>query len=151
LPSQTTFRRTSALYDDALAHRDTFGSLLVRFDLRSIGSLQYSALAGLSGALGSTVGYRNLKGGLAPIAGYYPLTFDAKRAGVTAGADIARRLTRRVSIAVPVRATWFIWGGPLGLGKTAYTPPQRPIPAWPGSVDLSVGVGFSYRLIHRVN
>jgi glyoxylase-like metal-dependent hydrolase (beta-lactamase superfamily II) len=127
--------RTSPLYDDAFAHRDTAWSVLFRYTLMSRGGLKVSGVVGTSLFRGDLKGMDVVKQGVSPAGGPHPLAFKTSGGGFTTGVDLDSAVGRSLSVVMPVRLT----------SRT-----RNRAADWLGNLDLHAGIGIGIRLFQRV-
>jgi hypothetical protein len=131
--AQSWHARTSTLYDDEFAVRESRVAVLARYAVPRRG-FSFAAVGGMSSTVGDTKGMSREKVALAPRGGRHPLDANASRFGITAGVDLSRPLGSRFGVVVPVRFT-------------RYVGPDHPL--GPGKTSLSVGGGLSMRVARR--
>jgi glyoxylase-like metal-dependent hydrolase (beta-lactamase superfamily II) len=125
---QSWHSRTSPSYDEEFALRETRVAGLVRY-----GRLQSGFSFTVTGGPSISIGE---KAALPPLGGRHSLAARGTRIGVTGGVDLARALSSRFSIIVPIRVTR-LFGNERNL--------------WPGDTTITIGGGLSMRVVRRVH
>jgi hypothetical protein len=105
-PAQTIVSRTTPLYDEEFARRESRGTALFRVGRPAIDRASAALLGGVTMAFIHTDGRAIVKGGFAPYAGRHPLKTDTALFGLTGGVDIAIPMKHWLALSVPVRVTW---------------------------------------------
>jgi glyoxylase-like metal-dependent hydrolase (beta-lactamase superfamily II) len=157
---QTLASRTSALYDDAFAHRESGWSILGGYRSRRHGRMSYVALGGVSMMTVDVQGLYRIKETLASFGGRGPINAHGSRKAVVAGGDAVWLIANRLALTVPVRISFAMGNQPLAgaapfavsrffgpFGPTAATPPVF----WPGRMSVQAGVGLRVPLFRRVD
>ena len=135
LGGQSLSSRTSPMYDDEFARRDTVLSFLLRYSSSPKGGVSFSILAGPSIIVGDVRGQNDVKEGFAPFAGRHAIAVSDANMGVTAGADLVLSVGGGVSILVPVRLT---------------TVPGEQTATFPGRLDVHAGIGLRFNVFRRI-
>jgi hypothetical protein len=136
LERQAIASRTSALYDDAWAHRETTLSVLAGYGGPWARSWTRNFLAGMSYTRLDSDGVSRVKQAFFPTGGLRPRHAESWRLGITGGADLMMPFAARYAFVVPVRVTYAV------TGQTNDLQPGR----------LSVRAGFGVRAdLHRSN
>ena len=133
---QVIASRTSFLYDDAFAHRQTSWSLLVGYGPARRGLLSFRVLAGPTMTRGDTRGLARVKEAFAPAAGRRPIVVSESRSGFTVGADLALSVTPRLAVVAPLRLTR------AGSYRDSQT--------WPGTLSFNASVGLRVGAVSHV-
>jgi glyoxylase-like metal-dependent hydrolase (beta-lactamase superfamily II) len=132
---QSWHSRTSPLYDEEFVLRETRVAGLVRYGRLQRG-FSYSIAAGPSISIGDSAGIAREKAALPPLGGLHFMTRRGTRIGVTGGVDLARALSARFSVIVPIRVTR-LFASEQDL--------------WPGDTTITIGGGLSMRVVRRVH
>jgi glyoxylase-like metal-dependent hydrolase (beta-lactamase superfamily II) len=132
---QSWHSRTSPSYDEEFVLRETRVAGLVRYGrLRS--GLSFSVAGGPSISIGDSEGMSREKAALPPLGGRHSQLAHGMRFGVTGGVDLARALSSRYSIIIPIRVTR-LFGEERNL--------------WPGNTTITIGGGLSMRVARGVH
>lgn len=135
LGAQSFSARTSRLYDDTFARRDSLASFLFRYSGPPKKRLSYNLLAGLSVKAWDVQGLSRVKENFAPVGGRHTLAVSGWNEGLTAGTDIAWSVGQRIAIVMPLRFTWI-------------RPNQNDLS--PGPVDFHGGIGLRITAYRRI-
>jgi hypothetical protein len=128
--------RTSPLYDDEFAYRETMLSTLFRYRVVTGKPVSVGLLGGPALVIGDVQGLDRVKEGLAPFAGRHPFAHRTSSAGWSGGVDVDIRTGRRFSVHVPVRLTHV----------------GRELSEWaPGSFEFYTGIGIGFRVGQRIH
>jgi hypothetical protein len=127
---QTLGSRLADAEQAEIAHRQTHVAFLVRRSLRSKGPRPLRLAVGPALVLGDSRGFQRIRGP-APLGGRHVGGQRVPRIGVVGGLDVVMRVRPSITSTLPVRY------------MTTF---GAPADTWPGSSDLSIGVGFAATL-----
>ena len=154
---QTLASRTSLLYDDAFAHRESGWSILAGYRSRRHGRLSFAALGGLSRMTVDVRGLYRLKETLAPYGGRAPVNAHGSRTALVGGGDAVWSLANRLALTVPIRITWAMdtqsvaSTEPFGSPRFFSPVPAAPPAFWPGRLSVQAGLGLRVPLLRRAH
>jgi glyoxylase-like metal-dependent hydrolase (beta-lactamase superfamily II) len=126
-------RRQQATYDEEIALRQTRGSVLLRF----VPAGAFTIFGGPSFTYGDARGMTIVRGRLVPAGGRHEIHERDTRLGLTAGVEIMAPLSERVGVVIPV--------------QIACTSLSAPPVYWPNRLDVTAGIGLSFRVRRHID
>jgi hypothetical protein len=137
LGGQVIAARTSPLFDDAIAHRETILSVLGGYSSPPARRLAFNVLGGVSYVVSDAAGLQRRKQAITGSAGQRAFGVRHSALGLTGGVDLQIAVGHRMAVVMPLRLV----SAPVDRGPFSAL--------WPGPLIVQGGIGLRYRLMRR--